>query len=687
MPNVVAIIQDDRVRRQCEQFLQELGMDDLRFATFKTHQEFTKLYWRDRQKQAKEETKPAETPGENPAEKPAEKPPEDDGADLKLFSEIHLVIFALDSVGEKSATWIDKLKVNFKKFGYWPQKQQLRMVILKYEDDGISKLDILHPLLDDLIYLPLDRLVFLQKTQIILALPKRIKPKFLFNQEVKRDIEISKISKMDRLSDVGLAIRNPIPLRKGLPGHFYIMLPTEKARLEIRAKVFKSEPHPDYPGQYLVYFTYFGLNKADLSKLRQFLSKAPRYQSLYSDDRSLFRFKPDDIFMTAGDNKNFGIVVIDMDELAGNNLASQMTKDMDRLKVSAESSYQVFLQKYLEAGSGTGEKSVPKPTEAADFYQTPLTLTVQVDGLRCLAAIPGPGDADSFLGHPAKEIFSSAEKWISLLTDKGTRLVAEESAQFAVKGREIDKILSMNDASGIRRAVRFTFRRGGADHLVSIELNSASLADIVEKNSQAEQNKDLDALVLESSFMPDEPASWIEALRSRAVQSGFTKETAPVKFFVVADNDSRAAGSLLNCPDVLGLFVKPVDTRQLQFLLSEYLPNKHTVYQFDNLGWAQPGLSVHVSKSVQLEALSEFGATLKSRQPLAPGTMIYLRKSIYENAPNACLAARVYACEQHQSEKEFFQVYATYFGINDQFLKFARTWIRENYAHQKGKET
>ena len=139
-------------------------------------------------------------------------------------------------------------------------------------------------------------------------------------------------------------------------------------------------------------------------------------------------------------------------------------------------------------------------------------------------------------------------------------------------------------------------------------------------------------------------------------------------------------------PDILGLFIKPVDTRQLLFLMSEYLPNKDSVYQFENLGWAQPGLPVHVSKGVQLEALSEFGASLRSKQRLAPGTMIYLRKSIFDNAPNQCLAARVYACEPHGTEKDFFQVYAIYFGINDQFLKFARTWIRENYAHQKGKE-
>ncbi len=678
MPNVIAVINDDRVRRQTEQYLQELGMDDLRFATFKNHQEFTALYWRDRKKKA--ETPPPEDGKEAPAA-----PAEDEGADLKLFSEIHLVIFALDSIGEKSGPWIEKLKNNFKKFGYWPQKQQLRLIMLKYEDDGISKLDVLHPLLDDLIYIPLDRLVFLQKTQIILGLPKRVKPKYLFNQEVKQEIEISKISKMDRLSDVGLAIRNPIPLRKGLPGHFYINLPGDKNRLEIRAKVFRSEPHPDFPGQFLVYFTFFGLNKTDLSKIRQTLSKAPRYQSLYSDDRSLFRYQPDDLFATENDKRTFGVAVIDTDDAIASSLSSQIAKDMDRLKVVGETSYQMFLQKYFES-AGAGEKSLPKQTEPGDFFNNPVNLTVTVEGSKCMSVSPTPTEKSLFLGHAATEIFGAPDKFAGLFSDKVSKLVFEETAALSAGGRLIEKVLTLNDSTNSRRAVKVTFAPGAAPHLIQAKIGPASLADIMGKSQQTEQNKEIEVLVLDSNFVPDEPAGWIQALRTRAANARLVKNANDLKFFVTADTDARANGPLLNIPDILGLLVKPVDLRQLMFLMSEYLPNKHTVYQFDNLGWAQPGLSVHVSKNMSLEALSEFGATLKSKQPLSPGTMIYLRKSIYDNAPNACLAARVYACEQHPSEKEYFQVFTTYFGIGDQFLKFARTWIRENYAHQKGKE-
>ena len=198
-------------------------------------------------------------------------------------------------------------------------------------------------------------------------------------------------------------------------------------------------------------------------------------------------------------------------------------------------------------------------------------------------------------------------------------------------------------------------------------------------------DRSLHALVVESNFVPEDPANWIEGVRQQAAQTGAASTPEQVKFFIIADAEPRALEAWLKCKDVLGVFLRPVDNRQLLFLLSEHLPNKHTVYNFNNLGWSAPALTVHVSKSVELEALSEFGATLKSPQKMASGTMIYLRKSIFDSAPNECLAARVYACEEHPKEKGLYLVYTTYFGINDGFLKFARTWIRENYATQKSK--
>ncbi len=673
MPNVVAIVQDDRLRRQIEQFLGELGMDDLRFATFKSNQEFQNLYFRKRT---------AEVAPDAEAE-PAPADESTDGAELKLFSEIHSVIFALDTIGEKSGPWLDKLRYSMKEYKCWPQASPPRMLMLKYEDDGINKLDILHPLLDDLIYLPIDRLIFLQKMQIFLALPKKVTPQFLFNQEVKHEIEISKISKVDRLSDVGLAIRNPLPLRKGLPGHFYITLPGEKGRLEFRGKVFRTEPHPELPGQHLVYFSYFGLSKNSLSTIRRVLSKAPRYQSLLKDNREEFRYNPDALWNEPDSANEFGVAIVDPDETAGSNLRLQLEKEMDQLEVKTESSYQFFLHKYLESQGSSGNTTPIRPAEDADFYKHPISLSVSATDLKCLSVDPGPAHGDTFLGHPADAIFASPDGWLSLIQEKESTLIMQEAALLASKGRVLQKLLTVKDIKGDRRAVNFKIYRGVNEQVVTIEMSPATLNDVAIRLSNEKHNSKMHFLIIDSNFVPDDPVSWVEGLRMRAVQVGLCENIDQLKFFITTEHENKPNMHWLNNKDILGLFIKPLDGRQMMFLLSEFLPNSYTLYKFDNVGWSQPQLSVHVSKSIHLEAISEFGATLRSKQPIVPGTMIYLRKSIYDNAPNSCLAARVYACGEHPNDKADFQIHATYFGINDSFLKFARTWIRENYATSK----
>lgn len=672
MPNVIAIVQDDRIRRQLEQFFEELGMEDLRYATFKSGQEFQNLYFRERQ--------PVETP-----------PPEAESAEgaeqteLKLFSEIHAIVFALDSIPEKSGPWLDKMRIGLRHFKYWPENGTPRFVMLKYEDDGISKLDVLHSLLDDLIYLPLDRLIFLQKMQIFLELPKKASPRFLFSQEVRHDIEISKISKIDRLNDVAIAIRNPVPLKKGLPGHFYVTFPGEKNRSEIYGKVLKSEPHPDFPGQYLVYFTFFGLHRNVLTQIRKLLSKAPRYQSLIKDTPDNFRYNPDDLFMDASDRVVFGLVIVDPDESAGSNLAEQLNKEMDRLEIIQESSYQTFLYKYLQP-KGSEESGPPQTAGPEEFFHVPISISVNAADLKCLSVDPGPTAEHKFLGHQADTLFASPDGWLSVIQENESNSILQEAALLASRGKVVKKLLTLRDSAGLRRAVNFKFSRGEADGVVTVEISPSDLNDIVEKKVDATAKIKMNLAIFDANFVPEDPASWIEGLRMRASQLGFCDNPEQLKFFVTTEGEPPVNSHWNTSKDILGLFGKPIDIRQITFLLSEYLPNSNTMYRFDNLGWSQPQLPVHVAKELHLEALSEFGATLKSRQIIVPGTVIFLRKSIYEHAPNGCLAARVYSCQEHPTEKNEYQILTTYFGINDAFLKFARTWIREYYASQKQNE-
>ena len=174
----MALVQDARVRQQIETFLTEMQLPDLRTAFFDSVPDFESLYFRDQTSTAAVASDAADQP--NP-DVPTE-------TELRLFSEVHVVIYAMDAVGQMGAAWLDRLRPAMARFNHLPATG-LRIVLLKYEDDNVPKIDLLHLGLDDLIFLPLDRLVFMQKMQIFLSLPKRVSPSFLFNQELKQKIE------------------------------------------------------------------------------------------------------------------------------------------------------------------------------------------------------------------------------------------------------------------------------------------------------------------------------------------------------------------------------------------------------------------------------------------------------------------------------------------------------------------
>jgi hypothetical protein len=127
--------------------------------------------------------------------------------------------------------------------------------------------------------------------------------------------------------------------------------------------------------------------------------------------------------------------------------------------------------------------------------------------------------------------------------------------------------------------------------------------------------------------------------------------------------------------------------RRFLFLMAQAISNPFSVYTFENIGWKTDHIPAKIAREARLTELAEFGATLRSEQPLKPGTMIYLFRDIYQNAPDQNLCVRVYFSEEDSAEKGTYLNSVVYFGITDTFLKFTRSYIRETYASKKAKES
>ncbi len=667
MPNIIAIAKDEKLLADLERICQELVKEDLHFAAFKSSEEFESLYFK------------SSSPSQSDKENDEESAPED----LRLFSHIHIILMAEDALkGKIKDTALEYLTKTRQK-GFWPEENRPRILAFRFAEDIFDKLSFTHPALEDLVFLPLDKPLLMQKLEIYLNLPKLIKPSYLYSHETKIPIEISKIVTLDRLNDCALAIRNKVPLMVGVRGKFYLFPPGSKNVIRFFGKVYRTEPHPEYPGEFLVYFFLFGVRKTEISTIRQWLSSSSHYQSLKDESTKAFFINPDDMFLTEEEKALYSIAIVDPDVDHTKNLVHFLERKVDRLSISHFDSFSAFYELGLATqGSEDSDSFVPQPSTAEHLPATGLRFTCNSESKALTKVEIKDPENDRFCGHLMSEYFQEGEKnWWSLFELKQNEIIFKEAIS---QPGETKRILFAKTSEAQWLGFDVTFKPEGSDVEVLIEpLDSAQLA---ERYLPYKKLPKLSALIIDARLIANVNFdSWKTALFERAMAAGAIGKPEDLKIILTSESESHMDESWLHTNQVIALLQKPVDQKSMAVVLTEALRNPNTPYRFDNLGWITPGLKTHLSKPVVLERVSEYGATINTSTPFKEGSFFFLRKSIFDEAPNNCLAARVYQSEPHPSEEGRYQVHVTYFGINDNFLKHARSFVREQYAAAKEK--
>lgn len=670
MPNIVGITKDDRLRGDLERICLEAGGEDLRFAGFGNTKEFEALYFRPRQLE-KEKPEEAESTG----------PPED-STEPEIFEDIQIILIAEDALSEEkprdtAVRYLQQTKAH----GYWPEEGRTRIIVLRFEEDSFDKTSLIHPAIDDLIFLPLDQPVLMQKLEIFLNLPQLTKPSFLFYQDTNEEIEISKIVVLEKLNDCALAIRNKVPLRPGVRGKFYLVPPGTKEPIRFFGKAFRCEPHPEIPGEHLVYFFFFGIRKKEVSIIRRWLSSNSNYQSLKDEDQSHFSINEDDMFLTEEEKKSLSVVIIDHDPEHTENLVDFLERKMDRLQISRFESFAMFYEMGLSAGGS--DAFTPNPSDSSHLPEGGLKLLCDPESKALKKVTPEPNENSRFCEHPMESFFIDGQsQWWSLFDLKQNEVLFREAAKAPV-GSSLKKVLFARDPSGNWIGFETLFER--IEEGLSLDFQPIGAEQLMTGTASMKKLDSLSTLIIDARYVSENFDSWLTALLEQAKSSGAIQKPEDLKIILMAEDEDHLDEAWLKSDNVIGFVLKPTDQKTMAVILAEALQNKNTVYTFSNLGWIEPNLRVHLSKPVQLAQLGEFGATINTSTPFKEGSFFFLRKGIFDEAPNGCLSARVYKTEAHPSDEGRYLVYTTYFGINDYFLKHARSHMRESYAATKGK--
>lgn len=596
---------------------------------------------------------------------------------------IDVIIFRYTCLQTKDIKkWVTKTAALLNKAQLWPEGNRPRFIAVRYEDDSKEKAEFNHPFIDELICLPFDRLIFLQKVEIVLGLPKNTSPSFLFVQEADDPTEISKKVNLERISDLGFAMANPIPLAPGTLGHFYFRFPGQKPLLDIHGKVYNSTPHPEKEGQYLVYFNFFGLNKNMNKEIRAFLARDTAYRNLQDSDPGHFKYNPENIFLTEEQKQRKTVAILDIEEQSLKSLTDYFKKEVDHIDVVFDDSYFGFFKRYLDRKV---DALKALPAKAEDFYAETVSIMIDSVSMNLQMPLTQASDTDLFLGLEAKKLFAEPQGWLRIFEGDARNLLTE-CLHLVITTRRVVKNFEIRTVNGELRTVCVEFIKEDTTNAARINFKIPDLKTM-NKAGQLSRIESLDCVLIDYALLPDDINAFAISIEEACRNAGIKTPKGGIRIVVLASEGQNPNFDKLANANIFGMVYKPVEIRRVLYLATLAMGAPFTIYNFDNIGWKTDLISAKIARPAQLVELSEFGATIRSEQPLKPGTMVYLFKSIFANAPDQNLCVRVYASEENDADGGGYLNHVTYFGITDAFLKFTRSYIRETYASKKAKSS
>ena len=592
---------------------------------------------------------------------------------------IDVIIFRHNCVTEKDiAKWVTKIAAVTKKLKLWPENNRPKFIVTRFDDDKREKADFNHPFVDDLISMPLDRLIFLQKLELVMALPEKATPSYLFVQPTLQWLEVAKKVSIEKFSDLGFAVTNPVPLEVGTPGHFYFRFAGQKNLIDVHGKVTHCLPHPEKAKEFLIYFQFFGLYKNSLKEIRAYLARDTGYKMYLNNKPDEFEFNPDNIFLAEEQKKVKTVAVIEPDDRALENIVSILKKDIGGLQIVSDSSYYNFYRNHLSAPA---EKS--PPATADDLYSPIISFLVGAGDLNLQMCLTPPDSEQKLFGFDANQVFNSPQGWFDLFQNETSRNLINEAIYLAQTQQRLKRTIDLTTAENKLKSAIVELVLEENKKIVRLNISAPAKVEM----KSFEKIKELDAIVIDRKAITGDVENFINSIKETLKKEGVQTSSKGLQVIILSEELAVEETEDLLKKSISALIFKPLEVKRICYALSTALDAPFTMHNFDNVGWKGDIIPAKLAREAEMIELSEFGATLRMNQKLRVGTMFYLFRSIFKNAPDSNLCCRVYHSAEEDSEDGKFINYVSYFGITDAFLKFTRNYIRETYAGNKAKES
>lgn len=595
---------------------------------------------------------------------------------------LRLLIFDVAMFGSNDPMpYISQTREAFQASGWVSPEGPLKVMILSFDNAAIPLKTFIHKDVDDLVMKPLDHQLFLQKSGMMLADKSKSAGNFLFKQKANFVVEMAKEVRIVKMSEFGVVISNPSPLAPGIFVHLYSNLFGDKVQSSVWGRVFNTRRDPKIAGNYLCFFTFFGIQPEQLMSYRRKLR----------DRRKEIRY-----FDTGFDKDKVPaairhVAVIDRNSANAQLIAETLSANYLNLKTYAYSSYTQF----LKAVSGSAVTAIPDKAELAEgaspitaFSGTHLTFAIASDGAKLLHTEPEATAESLFCGVTLKEL-EGTNKWLDLMvpTDR------DEWDEFLLtieRGHRAQAILDFKNANGDLHAILLNGENAGTSNsdgpTIQLNLRELNPEEIQIENERRHKEQivfpQIDALYIDAlSFKDFDP--WYEGLREVLRRGNLLiGEKLPVCLMV--EEKSKLKPENYRFKGVADFIYKPVDRRfiaaKAAVLISDLVPSND---DHVDLSFTPTDVPAKIAKEVHLDEVAEFGFQIKSSIPLREDIFLRFFSPLFLDETGDGVLGRCTACTPNPNEKDSYGCFFTFFGVSDVQLKHIRNWIREDYVSKK----
>lgn len=187
----------------------------------------------------------------------------------KMLNEqrINLVFVGTRILDDTPENWVKRVRGMVNR----AENKAVSICFLNHLEDPASIRNFISPDIADVIVLPIDAPLFIQKFDLWVTGKVNSSDRQLYALQTKSPIDVAVISSIEEISEFGVVVKTTLPVQVGECVVFYAEAFAESGRGEAIGRCYSVSPHPTEKAFSIASFSYIGVMPSTLRSVRKWV--------------------------------------------------------------------------------------------------------------------------------------------------------------------------------------------------------------------------------------------------------------------------------------------------------------------------------------------------------------------------------------------------------------------------------